>query len=189
MRAHEIISMTTEHVNDRLFYTGYEKKKPILSGRYVLTASAGYVGYGARPDYKSSQFRIVAATNSGEKIGWVNFENKNDKLEALDLSIQPAHRRLGIATEMYKFARELGNDIAPSRLQTGMGRLFWTKDHSRDIDENFADGKHPEDKGDSLRYGIPKHASLAQLDKIGHGSGRRAQLARWQANMRRGRAK
>jgi pyrimidine deaminase RibD-like protein len=55
--------------------------------------------------------------------------------------------------------------------------------------ENFADGRHPEDKGDSKRHGIPKKASLTQLDKIGHGSGRKAQLARWQANMRRGRAK
>ena len=55
--------------------------------------------------------------------------------------------------------------------------------------ENFADGRNPQDKGDSARHGIPKHASLSQLDKIGHGSGRKAQLSRWQANMRRGRAK
>lgn len=53
--------------------------------------------------------------------------------------------------------------------------------------ENFADGRHPEDKGDSKRHGIPKHASLSSLDKIGRSSGRKAQLARWQANMRRGR--
>jgi hypothetical protein len=57
------------------------------------------------------------------------------------------------------------------------------------VAENFADGRNPQDKGDSKRHGIPKKASLAQLDKIGHGSGRKAQLARWQANMRRGRAK
>jgi hypothetical protein len=57
------------------------------------------------------------------------------------------------------------------------------------ITENFADGKGPGRPGDSRRHGIPKHATLAQLDKLGHGSGRRAQLARWQANMRRGRKK
>jgi FMN phosphatase YigB (HAD superfamily) len=55
--------------------------------------------------------------------------------------------------------------------------------------ENFADGKNPQDKGDSKRHGIPTKASLSSLDKIGRGSGRKAQLARWQANMRRGRAK
>jgi hypothetical protein len=57
------------------------------------------------------------------------------------------------------------------------------------VKENFADGRNPQDKGDSARHGIPKKASLEQLDKIGRGSGRKAQLARWQANMRRGRAK
>lgn len=57
------------------------------------------------------------------------------------------------------------------------------------ITENFADGKNPQDKGDSKRHGIPKHATLAQLDKIAKGGGRKGQLAHWQANMRRGRAK
>ena len=58
-----------------------------------------------------------------------------------------------------------------------------------DIDENIADGRNPQDKGDSRRLGIPKKASLSTLDRIGKGSGRKAQLARWQANMRRGRKK
>lgn len=57
------------------------------------------------------------------------------------------------------------------------------------VSENFADGKGPGRPGDSARHSIPKNATLAQLDKIGKGSGRKAQLARWQANMRRGRAK
>lgn len=52
--------------------------------------------------------------------------------------------------------------------------------------ENFADGKHPEDKGDSARYGIPKHASISTLKKIAHQGGRKGQLAHWQANMRSG---
>jgi hypothetical protein len=55
--------------------------------------------------------------------------------------------------------------------------------------ENFADGKHPEDKGDSARLGIPKHASISSLRKIAHRGGRKGQLAHWQANMRSGRNK
>jgi hypothetical protein len=55
--------------------------------------------------------------------------------------------------------------------------------------ENFSDGKHPEDKGDSARHGIPKHASISTLRKIAHQGGRKGQLAHWQANMRAGRAK
>jgi len=56
-----------------------------------------------------------------------------------------------------------------------------------ELEENFADGRNPQDKGDSRRHGIPKHATLAQLDKIAKEGGRRGQLAHWQANMRRGR--
>lgn len=120
-----------DKVNDKVFYTDFRKEKKILDDTYILIATAGYVGYGAKEGFKSDQFRIVAKTSKGVECGWVNFENKDGKLEALDLSIQPAHRRKGIATEMYKFARELGNDIAPSRLQTGMGKQFWNKDHSK----------------------------------------------------------
>jgi hypothetical protein len=58
-------------------------------------------------------------------------------LEAKELAIQPEHRRKGIATEMYRFARELGNDITPSRLQTDMGKQFWNKDHSKELAETM----------------------------------------------------
>jgi hypothetical protein len=57
------------------------------------------------------------------------------------------------------------------------------------LKENFADGKHPEDKGDSARLGIPKHASISSLRKIAHQGGRKGQLAHWQANMRSGHKK
>jgi hypothetical protein len=55
--------------------------------------------------------------------------------------------------------------------------------------ENFADGKGPGRPGDSQRHGIPKGATMAQLEKAAKASGRKGQLARWQINMRRGKAK
>lgn len=120
-----------EKVNEKLFWKGYEKAKPILDGLYTLHAAAGYVKLGAKPDFKSEQFRIEVKTKKGTMVGWVNFENIDNNLEALDLWVDPKHRRKGIASEMYKFARELGNDIKPSSKQTGMGKIFWTKDHSK----------------------------------------------------------
>jgi Domain of unknown function (DUF6321) len=75
---------------------------------------------------------------------------------------------------------------------TGGGGYPMLVDREPKIKENFADGRHPEDKGDSRRHGIPKKASLSQLDKITHSksaSPRKKQLAHWQANMRRGREK
>ena len=55
--------------------------------------------------------------------------------------------------------------------------------------ENFADGKGPGRPGDSQRHGIPKGATMAQLEKASHSAGRKGQLARWQLNMRRGHKK
>ena len=56
-------------------------------------------------------------------------------------------------------------------------------------DENFADGKGPGRPGDSGRHGIPKGATMAQLEKASKAKGRKGQLARWQLNMRRGKKK
>jgi hypothetical protein len=56
-------------------------------------------------------------------------------------------------------------------------------------DENFADGKGPGRPGDSQRHGIPKGATMAQLEKAAKAPGRKGQLARWQLNMRRGQKK
>jgi len=63
------------------------------------------------------------------------------------------------------------------------------KELQRSIGENFADGRNPQDKGDSARHGIPKHASVSSLRKIAKQGGRKGQLAHWQANMKAGKKK
>jgi hypothetical protein len=55
--------------------------------------------------------------------------------------------------------------------------------------ENFADGKRPQDKGDSKRHGINTKASVSSLRKTAKQGGRKGQLAHWLANMKAGRAK
>jgi hypothetical protein len=57
------------------------------------------------------------------------------------------------------------------------------------IKENFADGKNPQDKGDSKRHGINTRASVSSLRKTAKSGGRKGQLAHWLANMKAGRAK
>ena len=60
----------------------------------------------------------------------------------------------------------------------------------RGVDENFADGRHPEDKGDSKRLGVPTKSSVSNLRKYAKShSGRAAQLAHWMANMKSGKKK
>ena len=56
-------------------------------------------------------------------------------------------------------------------------------------DENFMDGKNPEDKGDSKRHGVPTKASVSKLRKVAKQGGRKGQLAHWMANMKAGKAK
>lgn len=58
-----------------------------------------------------------------------------------------------------------------------------------DVDENFADGKNPQDKGDSKRHGVPTKASVSTLRKVAKQGGRKGQLAHWMANMKSGKAK
>ena len=70
------------------------------------------------------------------------------------------------------------------------GAANWgNKSAKESIEENFADGKGPGKPGDSQRHGIPKGATIAQLEKAAKAPGRKGQLARWQINMRRGKKK
>jgi|TARA_B110000211_G_C14045629_1_gene538797 hypothetical protein len=55
--------------------------------------------------------------------------------------------------------------------------------------DNFADGKKPGRKGISKRVGIPKGATMAQLQKYAKAGGEKGRMARWQLNMRRGKKK
>lgn len=67
-----------------------------------------------------------------------------------------------------------------------LGDKLGVKHH---IGENFADGRNPQDKGDSKRHGVPTKASVSTLRKVAKQGGRKGQLAHWMANMKAGRAK
>ena len=57
------------------------------------------------------------------------------------------------------------------------------------VAENFHDGRNPQDKGDSKRYGVPTKASVSTLRKVAKQGGRKGQLAHWMANMKAGKKK
>jgi pyrimidine deaminase RibD-like protein/FMN phosphatase YigB (HAD superfamily) len=58
------------------------------------------------------------------------------------------------------------------------------------VHENFADGRNPQDKGDSKRHHVPTKGSVTSLRKFAKShSGRAAQLAHWMANMKSGHKK
>lgn len=116
-----------EVVNKVGFKMGFDKKKSILDGKYELRAMPGrFIYQPGKFVTDTDQFRIEAYKGK-LLVGWVNFENIDNALEALDLVVLKDYRRQGIASEMYKFAEELGNTIRPSSKQTTLGKAFWKK--------------------------------------------------------------
>jgi hypothetical protein len=179
--------------------TGYDLTRKDVPGgaTYTLTKQAQGVAEDAE-NFNGIDISIevqgdevmVRATAGGRELGHVLFVEEDEYLMPQDLEVEERFQGQGIAAAMYDYVKSKGYNIRRSGQQTDAGAGFWGKHRpEQNVWENFADGRNPQDKGDSKRHGIPKKASLAQLDKIGHGSGRKAQLARWQANMRRGRAK
>jgi hypothetical protein len=101
--------------------------------------------------------------------------DRDTKLAAIDYMVE--HLALTDAAAM----RQQAVDLA---------MVYEEKFNARQsVKENFADGKHPEDKGDSKRYHVPTKASVSTLRKVAKQGGRKGQLAHWMANMKAGRAK
>jgi len=89
-------------------------------------------------------------------------------------------------------SEEGGVFVVQSGDENGNSYIGWPEAELTNIDENFADGRNPQDKGDSKRHGITKGMSIAQLKKIRSSktaSPRKKQLAHWQINMRQGKKK
>jgi len=101
---------------------------------------------------------------------------------------KPTRKKVSASAEEMRKYFEKEKAKEPDRIERGEGSKKAQQVYTKH-DENFADGRHPEDKGDSARHGIPKHASISSLRKIAKQGGRKGQLAHWQANMRSGRNK
>jgi Domain of unknown function (DUF6321) len=68
--------------------------------------------------------------------------------------------------------------------------LVKVRDHLKNLDENFADGKNPGRKGLAKRSGVNTKASASSLrDTAKHSTGEKARMAHWLANMKAGKAK
>jgi len=100
------------------------------------------------------------------------------------------HRQIsrGVKVEFEKNQDiETATDIAMSNIAKNLKHYIDIS--KKKFGENFADGKGPGRSGDSQRHGIPKHATMSELEQASHANGRKGQLARWQLNMRRGKKK
>lgn len=153
----------------------------------------------------SNNIKIQALDKKQQVIGNALFwrHQYQDGLESLSTYVDPAWQGKGIATTMYAVMRMLGVNIHPATHQSDDGKKMWDKwrksgdaTHIKSMNakmtgvaENFADGRNPQDKGDSKRHGVPTKASVSTLRKVAKQGGRKGQLAHWMANMKSGRSK
>lgn len=106
-----------------------------------------------------------------------------DKLRKMRRSGLEKHGEFGVENLAFKILRNQGYI---DRLHAA---YIKQQDQELSLGENFNDGKHPGRKGLSQRMGIPKNATISQLEKHAKASGEEGRMARWQLNMRRGRNK
>ena len=133
---------------------------------------------------------MVRATAGGRELGHVLFVEDGEYLMPQDLEVEERFQGQGIAAAMYDYVKSKGYKIRRSGQQTDAGAGFWRKNRGEEnVWENFADGRNPQDKGDSKRHGVPTNASVSTLRKVAKQGGRKGQLAHWMANMKAGRAK
>lgn len=127
-----------------------------------------------QPKSRANVEKIIAGLEKGDKLPPLLVRKHKDGYQILD-----GHHRF----RAYKLS---GTKIIPAQIVPDSDIEEIGK---QDVAENFADGKGPGRPGDSQRHGIPKGATMAELEKASHAKGRKGQLARWQLNMRRGRKK
>ncbi len=152
-------------------------------------------GTGKKP--KGSSRRLYTDENPKDTVS-VKFKTKQDVSDTLNKSsfksksharqsqiINLIHQRLRAAVDRTKDPEK------KKRLKSAYDYIKKKKEASKEKTkrlnkENFADGKNPGRKGLSQRVGIPKNATIAQLEKAAKSKGEKGRLARWQLNMRRG---
>lgn len=116
-------------INPEVFREGFHKVKKIISKGISLIARGGPEG-----------LRIEVMNDKGVRLGGAifdkktmlpeNFTGKGDLSEHQSLfsrgtGITQSEQGKGYATEIYKFASELGNDIVPSFSRSPEGRKMW----------------------------------------------------------------
>jgi len=119
--------------------------KPEKIGNYIFDASEfeGSMVYG-----KDAKGLVVKAYDpkTMDVIGSASFvlvrkkgKNGDSWLESDETKVQEKYRGKGIATAMYQYAKNLGNDIKPSPYKSSAGGEMW-KAWGRDV---FEDGSSP----------------------------------------------
>ena len=127
----------SELINPDIVDPNFHAEKQIDTSVGKLTLVAKNIAAGNVP-----QFVVNVMNDEGKSIGYFRFvvadyrpdkklfgfkiKSKSDPyVVGGNISVWREFQRKGIATQVYKFVRELGNDIKPSTRQTADGKAFW----------------------------------------------------------------
>jgi hypothetical protein len=143
--------------------------------------------------YRAGNLQTRAATEEKKKIilNHLLGQQHYDKVIMYDDSVPNLNAFLSLSQD-YPWSRFYAWHVDPRGRATEYHRTGDSLKNrlQKDIDENFADGRKPGRKGLSRRVGIPRKATLGQLEKIAQNStGERRRMAQWQLNMRRGKSR
>lgn len=157
-----------------------------------------YGGYGYYAGYSGDSSGAGGDGGGGESINRENADNsRSQAVQQLKTALLAKKTQLQSATDdqVYDIIDKIMTRIAKAHNITGKQlHDLWVDKYDQIPDtwimkENFADGKRPQDKGDSKRHGINTKASVSSLRKTAKQGGRKGQLAHWLANMKSGRKK
>lgn len=113
MRANEFI---TEEVNPDILDNRFKHQTEIDDYRYVAETNDN--------PYFGVVFQITVFDGT-DRIASVSFRVEDDSLVSGFTVVHPKYRGQNIATNMYAYARMLGNTIKPSSTQLDDGEKMW----------------------------------------------------------------
>jgi GNAT superfamily N-acetyltransferase len=172
------ITFNTQKGKNKFATTMMVNNAPV--GVYQYNADTGRSIAEIYPEYKGQglgKLLVLNAIYTAAKLGLDFVEDESRTAEYDNVLDSLSSNGYIVSDDGYLYVTSQGEQYLKQSLKQG-------------VTENFADGKNPGRKGLSRRVGIPKKASLTQLQKIASSStGERRRMAQWQLNMRRGKAR
>lgn len=177
MRASEFI---TEKVNYDMAEKGWHQEKVIdVPGIGKVTLKAYNISHILPPQFAVSvfdqdgkdigYFRYLMMDYEKPKTGWfAKKPTKDPYVFAGNASVWSEYQKKGLARQVYKWIKELGNDIRPSTTQTAAGKAMWGSFEKNPLEEE------PEvDEGvvDWAKRGATAAAIAAGTMGSGHATG------------------
>jgi hypothetical protein len=128
MRASEFID---EKINPETVNTGFRDRQSLSHdklGNLTITAEGETRLIGTT---KANVLHLRLLDSENKELAWADFLVKTRKeddeqwLESAYTYVNPKYRGYGLSKLLYQYANNLGNDIAPSGLQTDLGKGMW----------------------------------------------------------------